>query len=74
MFMKMNLAMVTAVALFISACSTTPSVTTEETPAASGQTATNVETSPMRSGEVTSTDLAAQLDQMQKHISYYVFM
>jgi peptidoglycan-associated lipoprotein len=74
--MKTNLAMVAFVTLAISACSTAPTVTTEETPsqeAATSGAQTAPETGTIRSAGVTSSDLAAQLDEMQKQSVYFDF-
>lgn len=71
--MKTNLAMAALVTLAISACSTTPGVTTEGTPGTSGQNPATVETSPMRPSEVKSAELAAQLDEMQNQSIYFDF-
>lgn len=76
--MKTNLATVVLVSLAISACSTASKVTTAETPAQEA-TANNVQATPgaetdtIRSAEVSSSNLTAQLDEMQKQSVYFDF-
>ncbi len=75
--MKTNLAVVVLATLAISACSTASKETTAEAPAqeaaANNAQAPGAETNTIRSAEVSSSDLAAQLDEMQKQSVYFDF-
>lgn len=75
--MKTNLAVVVLATLAISACSTASKETTAEAPAqeaaANSAQAPGAETNTIRSAEVSSSDLAAQLDEMQKQSVYFDF-
>ena len=76
--MKTNLAIAMLSILAISACSTASKETTSETTpqeqaASSEQAGQPIETTPLRSAEVTTGNLAAQLDEMQKRSVYFDF-
>lgn len=76
--MKMNLAMVALATLAISACSTAAKVTTAEAPPQQAATDNEqavpaAETNPIRSTDVNSSSLQAQLDGMQKQSVYFDF-
>lgn len=76
--MKTNLAVAVLATLAISACSTASKETTTEAPP-QGATTNNeqaipaTETNPIRSSDVSSSNLAAQLDDMQKQSVYFDF-
>jgi len=75
--MKTNLAVVVLATLAITACSTVSKVTTAETPSQEA-TANNgqppgAETSTIRSADVDSSNLAAQLDEMNRQSVYFDF-
>jgi len=76
--MKTNLAVAVLATLAISACATTPKETTAEAPAqeateSKAQITPEAETGTVRSAEVSSSDLTAQLDEMQKQSVYFDF-
>ena len=76
--MKTNVALAALAILAISACSTTPKVTTAETPAqesaATGaQAAPSTETGTISPAEVETGNLTAQLDEMKKQSVYFDF-
>lgn len=74
--MKTNLAIAVLTTLVISACATAPKEATSEAPGqeapTSGAQATP-ETATIRSTGVTSSELSAQLDEMQKQSVYFDF-
>jgi peptidoglycan-associated lipoprotein len=76
--MKTNLAAAVFAILAISACSTASKETTAEAPAQeastdNAQATSEAETNTIRSAGVSSSDLAAQLDEMQKQSVYFDF-
>ncbi|HTN93155.1 MAG TPA: peptidoglycan-associated lipoprotein Pal [Gallionella sp.] len=76
--MKTNLAVAALATLVISACATAPKETTAEAPAQEAtenkaQAAPGVETGTVRPAEVSSSEFAAQLDEMQKQSVYFDF-
>ena len=76
--MRVCLAMALLASLAISACSTAPKVTTAQTPRQEmttngGKVNAAAETAPLSETVVSSTDLAAQLDGMQKNSVYFDF-
>jgi peptidoglycan-associated lipoprotein len=76
MFMKMNLAIAVLAILAITACSTASKETTappQEAATNNTQAAPATETNTLRSSEVSSSSLAAQLDELQKQSVYFDF-
>ena len=74
--MKTNSAMIVLACLLISACASAPKVATAPSPSdtATGSAATETaSTSPITSSEVSSADLAEQLQEMQKNSVYFDF-
>jgi peptidoglycan-associated lipoprotein len=76
--MRRNLAVAVLAILAISACSTATKETTseaspQEQTANDGQVSPPIETSPIRSADVTTGVLAAQLDEMQKQSVFFDF-
>lgn len=76
--MKTNLAVALIAAIVISACSTASKETTAEAPAqetaaSEAQAASEAETGTISSAEISSSDLAAQLNEMQKQSVYFDF-
>jgi peptidoglycan-associated lipoprotein len=76
--MNTNLAVAVLASFAISACATAPKETTAGTPAQEAtesktQAAPEVETGTVRSAEVSSSELSAQLDEMQKQSVYFDF-
>ena len=74
--MKTRLAMVALVSLAISACASTPKITTgqsTEVPASGGQVKAAGETGPASAADVSSSNLADQLQEMQKNGVYFDF-
>jgi peptidoglycan-associated lipoprotein len=76
--MKTNLAVLALATLAITACSTASKVTTAEAPtqeaaATSAQATPEAETNTVRSAEVSSSDLTAQLDEMNRQSVYFDF-
>jgi peptidoglycan-associated lipoprotein len=76
--MKTHLAIAVLASLAISACSTASKETASETTpqeqtANNGQASSAIETGTLRSAEVTTGDLAAQLEEMQKQSVFFDF-
>jgi peptidoglycan-associated lipoprotein len=76
--MKTNLAVALLATFAIAACSTAPTQTTAEAPAQpaaanKAQVGTEAETGTLRSAEVSTSDLSAQLNEMQKQSVYFDF-